>query len=136
MRVALITFCPPADGRINSIVKTLESGSVSRGNQVELINGYQDLTNTRLTAFDYIAVVFKAEGLFGGKLPARIGRFLATSGSIVSKKGCALVIKAGFSSAKACKNLMKVMEAEGVKLDYFDIVGDEEQARITGKKIG
>ena len=136
MRVALITFVPEGDRSSSAIVSKLESGSTSRGNQVEVINGYRDLMNTRLSVFDYVAVVVRTKGLFNGKVPSRVAEFLSTSGSIAGRKGCALVAKSGFSSGKTCKELMKIMEREGVKLDYFDIIADEEQAPLIGKKIG
>ncbi len=136
MRVALITFCLQKEPKTVAILKKLEIGSASRGNQVELFNGFEDLVNTRLTAFDYIAVVVQAKGLFGGKIPSRISQYLGTSGMISGKKGCALVLKFGFSSAKTCRSLMRAMEAEGVKLDYFDIIGDVDSAEHSGKKIG
>jgi hypothetical protein len=136
MRVALITFCPVKDQKASDIVKKLSASSSSRGNQVEVFNGNEDLLNTRLTAFDYIAAVVPTKGLVGGKIAPRVAEFFATSGSVSGKKGCALVLKGGFSSEKTCRNLMKVMEHEGVKLDYFDIINDADHAVAVGKKIG
>lgn len=136
MRVALISFTKKTDGNAIQVVKALAETAQSKGNQVDLIDGNEDLTNTRLTVYDYIAVVIKPKSLFGGKLAPRIAEFLAASGNVVSKKGCALVLKSGFSSEKTCQRLMKVMESEGVKLDYFDVVRDASHARYVGKKIG
>lgn len=136
MRVALVTFIQGDQSGSRSILSKLENGSASRGNQVEVFDGFKDLLNTRLTIFDYIAVLYKPSGFFGGKLPSRIAEFLATSGTVAGKKGCALVLKHGFSGAKQCRSLMKILEAEGLMLDYFDIVRDEEHASAVGKKIG
>ncbi len=136
MRVALVTFIQGDPSRVRGIISKLESGSASRGNQVEIYDGFKDLMNTRLTIFDYVAVVYKPSGMFGAKIPARVAEFIATSGTVAGKKGCALVVKNGFSSAKQCRNLMKILEAEGVMLDYFDVVRDEEHASAVGKKIG
>lgn len=136
MRVALISFFPEQNHKNASILTKLMNGSASKGNQVELFNGFENLSNTRLTAFDYIAVIVHTQGFFGGKIPPRVREYLATSGTISGKKGCALVIKGGFSSGKTCKNLMRAMESEGVKLDYFDVLQNEESAPSVGKKIG
>lgn len=136
MRVALISFCPVQNFKTVAIIKKLEAGSASSGNRVEVFNGLENLVNTRLTAFDYIAVLVQAKGLFGGKIPPRVREYLGTSGSISGKKGCALVIKAGFSSEKTCRNLMRAMESEGVKLDYFEVLQNEDAASSAGKKIG
>lgn len=136
MRVALIAFFPQKDEKLSSIVKKLQSGSAEKGNQIDILNGLEELTNTRLTMYDYIAAVVKPSGLIGGKIPNRVSEYLATSGSISGKKGCALVVKSGFSSNKTCRTLMRAMEAEGVKLDYFDIIRDADHAVWVGKKIG
>jgi len=136
MKVALVSFCAGMDGKSSRMIKRLVSASMAQGNQVEIFNGFEDLTNTRLTAYDYIAVVVKAKGFFGGKISPRVSQYLATSGSISGKKGCALVFKAGFSSEKTCRTLMRAMETEGVKLDYFNVIRDDSEANLSGKKIG
>lgn len=136
MRVALISFCDTQNKNAQIILQKLSASASIKGHQVDLINGLQDLTNTRLTMYDYIAVVIKPSGFFGGKIPARISEFLSSSGTISGKKGCALVIKAGFSSVKTCKNLMRVLESQGVKLDYFEVLRDEAHASYAGTFIG
>jgi len=136
MRVALVSFCSRKDEKAVSVVKALESASAAQGHQVDVINGNEDLMNTRLTMYDYIAAIVKPRGLFGGKVAPRVPEFFATSGMISGKKGCALVLKSGFSSEKTCRSLMKALEGEGVKLDYFEVVRDNEHARYVGKKIG
>ncbi len=136
MRVALISFCPRKDEKSRSAVKSLEAAASSRGNQVDVIDGNEDLVNTRLTMYDYIACVIRPAGIIGGKISPRVSEFLASSGTVSGKKGCALVLKGGFSSERVCRSLMRAMEAEGVKLDYFDVVKDADHARYVGKKIG
>jgi len=136
MRVALITFFPHGEGKLSSIVRKLQAASAEKGNQVDLFNGLEDLTNTRLTMYDYVAAVVRPAGFVGGKIAPRVSEYLATSGMISGKKGCALVIKSGLSSNKACRTLMRAMEAEGVKLDYFDVIRDADHAAWVGKKIG
>ena len=136
MHVALISFCPARDGRSKEILKRLEAASSSRGNRVDLIDGNSDIGSVRLTMFDYIAVVINSPGVFSARVPLRVREFLAASGTIGGKKGCALVIKSGFLSGKACANLMETLEAEGVKLDYFDVIRSADHAAYAGTKIG
>ena len=136
MHVALVSFCPPGDGKSQGIVKKLVAASESRGNRVELIDGNRDIGSMRLTMFEYIAVVVKAPSVFSSRIPDRVGAFLSASGTIGGKKGCALVVKAGFRSERACLNLMDVLESEGVKIDYFDVVRSADHAAYAGTKIG
>ncbi|HKL86122.1 MAG TPA: hypothetical protein VJ861_07315 [Treponemataceae bacterium] len=136
MRVALISFCDKQNKKAQSILQKLSISASSKGHQIDFINGLQDITNTRLTMYDYIAVVIKPSALFGSKIPPRVSEFLSSSGSISGKKGCALVIKFGFSSTKTCKKLMKILESQGVKLDYFEVLRDEAHASYAGSFIG
>ena len=136
MRVALISFCDYQNKKAQGILQKLSAAASSKGHQIDSINGLQDLTNTRLTMYDYIAVVIKPSGIFGSKIPPRVTDFLSASGTISGKKGCALVIKSGFSSAKTCKRLMKVLETHGLKLDYFEVLRDEAHASYAGTFIG
>lgn len=136
MRIAIITFTYGNLDKSKKMVAKLERVSIERGNQVEVIDGLKDLSSTRLTIFDYIAVLYKSSSFIGAKMPSRISEFLGTSGTIAGKKGCALIVKNGLSSEKQCKAIMRIMEAEGLKLDYFDVIQDIDHCASVGKKIG
>ena len=136
MRVALISFCPPGNQKTAEILRRLGESAAQSGNQIDRIDGNVDLSGTRLTAYDYIAVVAVPVGAFGGKVSPRVAEYLEVSGNVVSKKGCALVIKSAFGSEGACHSLMDAMESQGIKLDYFDVIRDLDHAVLVGKKIG
>ncbi len=136
MHVALVSFCSPRDGKAQVILKKLLSASESRDNRVDVIDGNDSGALARLTAFDYVAVVVKSPAGFSAKIPDRVREFLSSSGSISGKKGCALVIKAGFRAQGACARLMEAMESEGVKIDYFDVIRSADHASWAGTKIG
>ncbi|MEE0999330.1 MAG: hypothetical protein UIH41_06695, partial [Treponemataceae bacterium] len=61
---------------------------------------------------------------------------LATCGNVSGKKGCALIVKSGLFSQKFCNSVMKKMEKEGMKIDYFDVINNVDHAAHVGKKIG
>ncbi len=137
MRIALISFCDKDDSRSASIVDALLKAAEKTGGAVESFNGQDDAGQTKLSFFDYIAVVVKKKGLFSGNIPPRVKEFLAESGTVAGKKGAAFVISSGvFGNSKACANLMRVLEKEGLLLDYSDILKNREQAVESGKKIG
>lgn len=136
MRVALVTFFSPSDATARAISGKLEAGSVSRGNVVALIDGFEDPSSAHLAIYDYVAVAIYPAGLFAGKVPDAVKKFIRLAGNVSGKKGCAIVLRRGLSSGKTCKNLMRFLEAEGMRLDYFDIVRDEEHAFLVGKNIG
>ncbi|ULQ60348.1 hypothetical protein K7I13_03300 [Brucepastera parasyntrophica] len=136
MRIALISFCPANDNKSKRIAENLVNSAQRQGHQAELISGLQDMEYMKITIYDYITVLIKPAGLFGGTVPPRVSEFFSSSGSVAGKKGAALVIKSGFSTEKTCRNLMRVMEKEGVKLDYFEVIKDADHAAYVGKKLG
>lgn len=136
MRVALITFLGKKGKDTDDIVRILDARASGRGAEVEVFDGFRDLLNTRLTAFDYIAVLVQSKGLLGGPVPGRVAEFLDTSGAVSGKKGCALVLKSGLSASKTCRSLMDVMERAGIMLDYFGTIANIGQASSVGSKIG
>lgn len=136
MRVALVSFLSPSDASARAITGKLEAGSVSRGNVVAMINGFEDPSSAHLAIYDYVAVVICPTGFIGGKVPETVRNFLRQAGGVSGKKGCAIVLRRGLSSGKTCKNLMRILEAEGMRLDYSDIVRDADHALLVGTKIG
>ncbi|MDR1747867.1 MAG: hypothetical protein LBR47_02275 [Spirochaetaceae bacterium] len=136
MRVAILHFLPSGRDKNEKIIRNLENGAAAKGHQVTVYNGIKDTSNIKLSFSEYLAVIVPVTGLFGGKLPPRLTEVLANAGTISGKKGAALVVKGGFSSGKTCRNLMKAMEVEGVRLDYFEEVLDADHATAVGKKLG
>ena len=137
MKIALISFCGKGDARSAALVQALLKSAEEAGGSAELFDGLADEGQQRLALFDYIAVVAKKKGFFGGHLPDRAKEFLDAAPSIAGKKGAALIVKSGpFGNGKACTNLMSLLEKEGVLLDYFDVISGVEAARECGKKLG
>ena len=82
-------------------------------------------------------VVFSPSyGLLKGKIPARVTEVLSSCGNLTGKKGAAFVTKTLFSAPSANHVLMKAMEKEGMVVNDFNIIGDSEQARGVGSRLG
>ena len=137
MKIALISFCGKGDSKSAALVQAVLKSAEEAGGSAELFDGLADEGQQRLALFDYIAVVAKKKGFFGGQLPDRAKEFLDAAPSIAGKKGAALIVKSGpFGNGKACSNLMSLLEKEGVLLDYSEIISGVEAARACGKKLG
>ena len=137
MRVALVHFLSPVkNAKHKGILQKLENAVIKKGYQIDIFNAKTDSSTMRLTGYDYISIIVPSSALFGSKLPENFDEVLDNSGNLTSKKGCALVVKSGFSSWKTCSNLMAAMEKQGVFLDYFDVVENPDHATYVGKKIG
>ncbi len=136
MRIALVTFIESDDARSSAIVSRLASVASAKGNVVERLSGASDSSLARLAMFDYVALVYRPLGVFSSAIPASVSEYLAKSGPLTGKKGCAIVVKSGLSSARVCRSLMHAMEAEGLCVDYFEIVRDVAHADSVGLMIG
>ena len=137
MRVALVHFLTPAkNSNHKGILQKLENAVINKSYQIDIFNAMTDYSNMRLIGYDYISIIVPSSPLFGSKLPEKFDEILDNSGNLTTKKGCALVVKSGFSSWKTCKNLMSAMEKQGISLDYFDVVENPDHASYVGKKIG
>jgi hypothetical protein len=61
---------------------------------------------------------------------------LAAGSSLVGKKSAAFIKKGGLFTGKALANLMKVMEKEGLLVNWSDILLNPAHAEALGKRIG
>lgn len=136
MRVAIVHFLKNRSRTEQSILENLREASVQRGNDVTIIDGYEDGSGTPLVLFDYLAVLIRTDGLFSAHVPDAVMRRLRGAGTLSGKKGCALVIRGGLRSGKLCRNLMADLETAGLRLDYFDSIRDAAHASAVGTNVG
>jgi len=135
MRIALITFFQSAFIRGPSIVDQLVTAATEAGNTVTVIDGTVSGSIAALATYDYLAIAAVPKGPFGG-LSNRVKEFLRSNGSVSGRRGCALICGGLFFRQKTCTKLMHVLEAEGMMLDYFEVVDNHQQARQAGTKLG
>jgi menaquinone-dependent protoporphyrinogen IX oxidase len=134
MRIAIVSApaikMPPPD-----YVESLAKGMTSMGHHVDIIDAWKE-EGMRLPAYEYVAVITEPVSMFSGKIPANITKALSAGSSLVGKKSAAFVKKTGLFSSRALSNLMKVMEKEGMKINWSDVVFNGPHAEALGKKIG
>ncbi len=135
MRILILHFLPGRNKKYSDIIQNLEKAAVANGHTVTVCNE-KDAINLHMGTFEYITVVTTPPGLIGAKLPDNLGVVLSTHGSLSGKKGCAIVVKSGFSSNKMSRLTMHAMEKEGMVIDYFDIIDSPGYATHIGKKLG
>lgn len=136
MRILLLSYLKTDNRKQSEILKKLEQTVTTSGHQVDVRDGTKDLENIHLIIYDYIAVIVPASSFFGAKVPDKLPEVLSQCGNVSGKKGCALVTKSGFSSAKMCHAVMRSMEKEGMFVDYFDVIENSDHASAVGRKIG
>ena len=134
MRVAVV-FVPQAKrDKLVEISKALAAGIESQGHHVDLLDASRDV-NVKLTIYEYIAVGTEVVSLFGGKIPAKAGEFLRSSGIVGGKRSFAFVTKKAIGADKGLQRLMKLMEGEGMFLKFSDILSSAAEATEKGKRL-
>ncbi len=135
MRILILHFLSDRNKKHSDIIRNLEKSATANGHTVTICNE-KDAINLHMAMFDYVTVITVPAGIIGAKLPEKMGEILSTHGSLAGKKGCALVVKSGFSSNKMSRITMNAMEKEGMVIDYFDIIDTPGYATHVGKKLG
>ncbi|HOF84389.1 MAG TPA: hypothetical protein PLP41_01585 [Treponemataceae bacterium] len=136
MRVAILHFLDNPTKADEAVLENVKEASGKNGNTVTVINALKDASANTLMMHEYIAVIIRPEGVLSARVPDAVQRYFRGSGSLSGKKGCALVLKSGLRSGKTCRNLMELLEAQGLLLDYFDVISDAAHALTAGAMVG
>ncbi|MCL2175757.1 MAG: hypothetical protein FWB73_06910 [Treponema sp.] len=134
MRIAVVS-APAASGETPDYVTSLAKGMSMMGHHVDIIDVWKE-DGMRLPAYEYIAVAAEPVSFFSGKLSEKISKTLSAGSSLLGKKSAAFVKKTGLFSARALSNLMRVMEKEGMRINWSDILFNAPHAEAMGKNIG
>jgi hypothetical protein len=134
MRVVIISASAQRKP-IPDYVSALQKGMASMGHHVDIMDAWTE-DGFRLPAYEYIAVTAEAVSLFGGKMPEVLSKILSSGSGVVGKKSAAFLKKTGPFTGKAMSNLMRLMEKEGMFVNWSDIILSASQAESLGKRIG
>jgi hypothetical protein len=107
----------------------------SMGHRVDLIDAWTG-DGFRLPGYEYIAVAAEPVSFFSGKLPEAAAQILSAGSGLAGKKSAAFVKKSGLFTGRALANLMRVMEKEGMMINWSDILLNPPHAEALGKRIG
>ncbi len=134
VRAAVVFYPNGSRDKLLAVAKALAKGIESQGHQVDVIDGSRDL-HTKLTAYQYIAVGSEPASFISSKIAPELGRFLAQAGMVGGKRSFGFMLKKGLAGNRALRNLMKVMEAEGMFLRFSEVLGSPEDAEEVGKRL-
>lgn len=138
MRTLILHFLqnPNENTKYRDVLQKLSQGAQTKAEQVDIRSGLLESDNVPFSLYDYIAVVITPSSPFSAKVSSKVAELFAANVGAQGRKGCALVIKSGLRSIKTCDNLMRLLEKEGMKLDYSDVILNQAHAVAVGKKIG
>ncbi|MDR1099564.1 MAG: hypothetical protein LBL28_03700 [Treponema sp.] len=134
MRIVVIS-APAVRKAPQDYVVSLAKGMEAMGHRVDVLDAWTG-DGFRLPGYDYIAVAAEAVSFFSGKIPPSLAPLLATGSSIGGKKSAAFIKKGGLFSGRALSNLMRIMEKEGMLINWSDILLNAAHAEELGKRIG
>ena len=134
MRIAIIS-APSRRQPPPGYVQALAKGMESMGHRVDIVDAWAD-DGMRLPGYEYVAVVTETVSFFSAKIPDVTGKILASGSGLVGKKSAAFIKKGGLRVNKALSNVMKVMEKEGMMVNWSDILINAPHAEALGKRIG
>jgi len=134
MRIAVVS-APSAKKAPPDYVKALAKGMESMGHRVDIIDAWTE-DGMKLPAYEYIAIVTEPVSFFSGKIPSIIPKLLKAGSSVAGKKSASFVKKSGLFTNRAIANLMEAMEAEGMVVNWSDILFNSPHAEALGKRIG
>jgi hypothetical protein len=135
MRIAVIVAPARAGSPLKKFAEAMLAGMSSMGHHVELFDAVRD-DGHRLASYDYLALLSEANSALKSGLPACAAKALASPSSLIGKRGAAFVRKSGLFPGRALKNLMKLMEAQGMRVNWSELVGSAQEAQRLSKGIG
>jgi len=126
MRVTIV-YVPSGGARaLGAASEALAGGLRARGHEVE-VHGAERGELPRLAMSDYLIIGTAPLGL-GGKIPPRVAELLAQARGLSGKRSMAFVLRRGPFGGRALGRLMKVMEAEGMSVNYGEEIKGAAQA--------
>ncbi|MDR1251742.1 MAG: hypothetical protein LBK62_06200 [Treponema sp.] len=134
MRIAIIS-APSIRKAPPDYIKALAKGMESMGHRADLIDAWTG-DGFRLPGYEYIAVVAEPVSVFSGKISEAAANILSVGSGLVGKKSAAFVKKGSLFTGRALANLMRIMEKEGMTINWSDILLNSPHAEVLGKRIG
>ena len=134
MRIAVIS-APAARKAPPDYVRALAQGMSSRGHLVDIIDGWTE-DGFRLPGYEYIVIAAEGYSFFSGKVSEAVSRILSAGSGLGGKKSAAFLRKGGLFTGRALGNLMRVMEKEGMVINWSEVLLNAPHAEAMGRRIG
>ena len=134
MRIAVVS-APSTRRSPPDYVTALAKGMGSMGHMVDVIDAWTE-EGMRLPGYDYIAVVTEPLSPFSKEIPVVVSKILSLGSGLGGKKSASFVKKGGLRYNRTLSTLMRIMEKEGMMVNWSDILLNAPHAEAMGKRIG
>jgi hypothetical protein len=132
MRVALVYVPAKGPEALAAIAKSMARAIEAQGHFVDVSLARPGEAPT-LTGYDYVIVGTESSSAFG-KIPDLVPQILSQAGMLSGKRSMGFLRKSGFRPEKALSRLMKAMEAEGMLVNYAELVAKESDAAAVARE--
>jgi hypothetical protein len=89
----------------------------------------------KLTTYKYIVVGVPTQSWFKGTIPEQVEMFFDLAGTIIGKKSFAFTPKSLFGNQKTLLKAMKVMESQGLFVQFSEAIDNQEIAKVLGESL-
>lgn len=134
MRVALVHFSKEGY-KVLQLCKAIAKGIDKQGeHSTTLVNGLKEQQN--LIIYDYLIFGVSNPSSFSAKIDSDVIKAISNNLGSFSGKSCyAFCYTKGLRKQKTLANWMKCLESNGVILHLSDIIKNEVEAEMIGKKL-
>ena len=126
MRVCLLHVPAAKPASLETVVTAMAQALRAKGHEVDLASATKGEI-PRFAMADYLIIATEPLG-FSGKLPPRLADILGQGTGMSGKRSMAIVLKRGPFRNKTIFRLMKAMEAEGMNVNDWAVVGGPKEA--------
>ncbi len=136
MRVCILYGGASAgNSNLKGLAEGMSKGISSSGQHiVELVDMNLE-QGRRVSAFDYVVIITRANGFLSKDVPPVVSTFLKSAGTISGKRCSCFISKNCLRKQRVLQSLMKAMEDEGMYLKLSDVLKNADMAYAVGKRL-
>ncbi len=121
--------------KVAQIAEGIKDGAEKNGNKAEIMSTAKKGKIVTFHPYDLVIVGAPTLGIFRGKVPSEISRFLKNCKRTAGQEAVAFVTPRFFATTKALRNLMGSLEAQGCIVNDFKNFKSYNEAVTYGENL-
>ncbi len=130
-RIAIVHFAPRHDVFAEDV-----SREISRGLNSDAVDIHNILhVESRLTMYEYLIILADSVKPWSSKISPQLKQKISQLGLLSGKRCAALLLRPGIWKISALLNFMRILEAEGMIVNYSQHITNLAHARAVGAML-